>query len=299
MKMQKNRNILLLLPLLVLGFAFKAATQESEPRQMILDLRYYMPADKIPYLKISAKEKVDRKFNPLKDITASVYMGEESENGLLGKIKTDSKGESKVYIPASFKSNWDSSGGQFTFIAVSDANKDFESTTSEIGITRARLEMDTISDEESKNINVKISEFKNGEWVPVPEADLRIVIKRLLGNLPVGEEEVYTSDEDGMVSAIFIRDSLPGDNKGLLTLIARTEDNEMYGNIFEEITVPWGIAVHMDTTFFNHRTLWSTRDRTPIWLLFMAYIIIAGVWGTLIYLFIQLFKTRKLGKTAS
>ena len=282
-----------------LCFVLKAGAQESEPRQLILDVSYYMPADKIPYLKVSAKEKIERKFIPLKDIPANVYMGEESENSLLSKIKTDSKGESRVYIPASFKTNWDSSGGQLTFIAVSEANKNFESTTTEIQVTKARLEIDTTTDEESRNITVKISEFKNGEWIPVPKADLKVVIKRLLGYLPVGEEEVYTSDEEGMVNAAFMRDSLPGDSKGLLTLIARTEDNELYGNIFEEITVPWGISVQKDTGFFDQRTLWSTRDRTPIWLLLMAYSIIAGVWGTLIYLIIQLFKTRKLGRAAS
>ena len=76
-------------------------------------------------------------------------MGEESETGLLGKIKTDSKGESKVFIPASFKESRESLN-PITFIAVTEANKEFESTTAEIEIIRSRIEIDTSTNGETK-----------------------------------------------------------------------------------------------------------------------------------------------------
>ena len=69
----------------------------------------------------------------------------------------------------------------------------------------------------------------------------------------------------------------------------------MYGNLTVEKSVPWGVIVKHENNF-NKRSLFATRDKTPLWLLFMAYSIIAGVWGVLIYLAIQLLKIRKLGK---
>jgi hypothetical protein len=81
-------------------------------------------------------------------------------------------------------------------------------------------------------------------------------------------------------------------------LIARTEDNENFGNLFAEKNVNWGVAPIMDDSF-NHRSLWATRTKTPIWLLFLAYSIIAGVWGTLIYLIFQLIKIRKMGRAVA
>lgn len=278
----------------VSGFFINSIAQDSVAREMILNISYYQPNNNIPYLKVSAKVKVERKFIPLKDIAASIYMGETSESGLLEKIITDKKGESKIFIPASFKSAWDSAAS-FTFIAVTEAYKEFESITSEIEILKARIEIDTSSDETTKNITVKLSELKKGEWVPAQATDVRIEVKRLLGNLPVGEDETYTTDSSGMVIAEFIRDSLSGDSKGLITLTARTDESEFYGNISADKIVPWAVVPVFENNF-NKRSLWATSFRTPIWLLVLAYSIISGVWGTLIYLVFQLIKIRRLGK---
>lgn len=294
MKILNNKYNLLFMLMFVTGFCLRSIAQDSVDREMILSISYNLPNDNIPYLKITAREKIERKFFPLKDISANIYMGEESGIGLLGKIKTDSKGESKIFIPASFKSLWDSAAS-FTFIAVTEANKEFESITSEIEILKARIEIDTSSDETTKNITVKLSEFKNGEWMPAQSTDVRIVVKRLLGNLPVGEEETYTTDSSGMVIAEFMRDSLPGDSEGFFTLMARTDESDLYGNIFTEKIVPWGVTAIIDDSF-THRSLWAPRNKSPIWLLIIAYGIILFVWVTLIYLIIQILKVRKLGR---
>ena len=111
----------------------------------------------------------------------------------------------------------------------------------------------------------------------------------------MGDAETYTSDSTGVASAGFKRDSMPGDDKGNLVLVARVEDNENYGNLAVEKSVPWGKAVQAETHFW-HRTLWSTGNRAPIWLLFIALSIIIGVWGTIIYIVRNLIKIKKMGR---
>lgn len=267
--------------------------QEPEARQLTLKVSYNLPNDKIPFLKISTTEKVERKYIPLQDIAVSIYLGEENETGLLAKIKTNSKGESKVFIPATFKETW-ATASPLRFIAVTEANKDFESVKSEIEILKAKIEIDTSTDE-TKKIVVQLLELKNNEWLPAQQTDIRIVVKRLLGNLTVGEEENYTTDSSGIVQAEFIRDSLPGDSNGLFTLMARTDESDIYGNISTEVIVPWGVVPKIENNF-NDRSLWARRNKTPYWLLFLAYSIVGGVWGTLIYLITQIFKIKKMGR---
>jgi hypothetical protein len=92
---------------------------------------------------------------------------------------------------------------------------------------------------------------------------------------------------------------LPGDQKGTIVLAARVEDNDQYGNLLVEKTVSWGTALRPENNFFDQRTLWSTRFRTPFWLLFMAYSIFIGVWGTIIYLVWQIVKIKKLASVTT
>ncbi len=127
---------------------------------------------------------------------------------------------------------------------------------------------------------------------------MKIGVKRHGGILSAGDDATYTTDSSGILTVEFKRDSLPGDVKGNIILTARVDDNEFFGNLQVEKIVPWGEVTKIDDSFFNKRTLWTTRSRTPFWLLFMAYTIILGVWGTLVYLIFQLFRIKKLGRTS-
>lgn len=295
MKHLKNKTILLVLFTLCAGMSVPA--QDTEPREMILNLVYYMPNNMVPYLKLTAKEKVNRQFIGLKNIVASVYIGEESEAGLIEKVKTNDKGEAVIFIPASFKSSWDSPE-PVNFYAVTEADTVFKSTSTELQVTKAKIEIDTLTEDDIKYVKAKVTQLKDGAWIPAPEVDLKISVKRSLSNLPVGSEFTYTTDSSGIATAQFERDSLYGDDKGDLILVARTEDNDVFGNIRAEKLVDWGKAPVIDHSFFSKRSLWATRFRTPFWLLGLAYVIIGSVWGTLIYLIVQIIKIRKLGKIA-
>ena len=89
---------------------------------------------------------------------------------------------------------------------------------------------------------------------------------------------------------------MPGDEKGNLLLVAKVEDNDSYGNLVTERSVPWGTSVKADNSFFDLRTLWTTRFRTPYWLLIIAYSIVIGVWGSIFYLVKQMLRVKKMGR---
>jgi hypothetical protein len=74
------------------------------------------------------------------------------------------------------------------------------------------------------------------------------------------------------------------------------EDHDEFGSIFAFTMKKWGKPTVDDNSAFERRTLWSTRDKTPYWLLVFPNLIIFGVWGVIVYLVLQIFKIKKLSK---
>lgn len=295
MKLPKNKPGLILVTLMLTGmFCYAQDSTKNEKKELQLNVSYYQPQNNVPYLLVTTKTKVERKFIGVKDLKVNVYLNSASDSNLIQSFQSNATGEERIYIPTSLKGAWNSASS-LIFIAVAGANKEFDETKGEAQITKAKIEIDTSRTDETKNVIVSVKSSQNGEWVPAKGVELKIAVKRLLGNLPIGDEETYTTDSTGSVTAEFKRDSLLGDAKGNFILLARTEDNENFGNIFAEKNVNWGVAPVKDDSF-NHRSLWATRDKTPLWLLALALSIIAGVWGTLIYLIMQMIKIRRMGR---
>lgn len=274
------------------------AAQDSATTESIIKLRYFSDDNKIPYLLVQTQLKIGKKFTPVTNVPVKVYIdSDSSEATMIGKIVTGKNGEAFVILPESARDIWVASA-MHNFIALSTATKDFGEIKAELSITKSKIIIDTSSEENVKNITVTVTEFKNNEWVAAKDVEVRIGIARLGSILPAADEETYTTDSAGKAVADFNKDSLPGDEKGNIMLVAKVEDNELYGNLIVEKKVPWGVYKKLPDNF-NARTLWATRDKAPGWLLFMAYSIVIGVWGTLIYLIWQLIKIKKLGKTAA
>ena len=282
---------------LLMAFAVSSAayTQDSVAKKPILDIQYFSYNNNIPYVQVMARLKQGRKFEPVKGVTVKVYLDSVSSSLLMAeKVVTDETGKADVAVPPSLQKEWTASA-KHKFIAEASGVKEFEGESAEAEITKARLLIDTATDSATKNINVTFTALENGVWTPVKDAEMKIVVKRMGGNLTVSDEASYTTDSTGTVTAEFKRDSIPGDPNGNIVLIAEVEDNDSYGNLSVEKIVKWGAPLAYHSTF-DERSLFATRDKTPIWLLFMAYLIIGIVWATLIYLVFQIFKIKKLGK---
>jgi len=255
--------------------------------------KYFMFNNKIPYLTVHAFIKVDGKLQPVTDLTMNVYMDEESPKNLVGKVVTNKMGDAVAVIPKELKTLWDASP-KHKFIASSTATKEYTESSSEIEITKAKILIDTITEGDAKNIVVKIFEFKDNAWVPVKDVETKAGIRRHASVLPAGKEESYTTDSTGTFTAEFKRDSLPGDDNGNITLVAKVEDNDLYGNLVVEKLVPWGVKVSKENDF-DKRTLYSARFKSPYWLIVMAYLVIGVVWSVLIYLIVVVVKVMKIG----
>lgn len=291
--MKKNKLIFLFLScIFMLLSAGVNAQEDSIPAKELVILKYFNSNNRVQYLILENFMKTGRKTEPLKGKVFNIYIDSIITGNLIATVTTDEKGKAKSFLPPSLKAAWEAASIH-TFIAVAAGNED---ASAELVITKAKIQIDTASAEGVRSITVQVMKYENNEWVPAGEVEMKAGIQRLGGILSAGSEETYTTDSTGTVTVEFDKDSLPGDQNGNFVLVAKVEDNDLFGNLLVEKTVPWGIALTTDKTFFDQRTLWSTRFKTPYWLLFMAYSIVIGVWGTIIYLILQIIKIKKLGK---
>ena len=271
------------------------AQEEENKTETLITYRYFVKNNSLQYLFVQTKIKKNRKIEVLRGVTLKLYLNEAIPENLIAKVRTNDKGEARAAIPVELKAVWDSSSTH-KFLAVGDAASLGEEKTTELEITKAKIILDTINEEGTRSVTAQVLAFENGEWTPAPHVELKIGVRRLGGDLKIGDEESYTTDSLGQAVGEFQIDSLPADDaKGNIVLVAKTEENETYGDILVEKKVPWGMYFIRGDNFDN-RSLWATRNKTPIWLLVMAYSIMVAVWGVIIYLIVQLIRIKRLGR---
>jgi hypothetical protein len=275
-------------------FAQDSLNAQAPEVKSLLSLQYHLVNNQLPYITAITKTKTGKKLQPAPGVPVSIWLDSNANhNTIVGKVTTNSYGIASTALPIQLAEQWKTSPGH-TFYASADSSGIFVPTETELTISRVKIEMDTLSDEESKSVTVKLLKLVDSSWVPVPEAEVKVGVKRLSGELPVGDEENYITDSTGAFTAEFKRIDLPGDKNGRLVIVARIEDNEELGSASAELFVPWGKYFKKQSDF-DQRSLWGTRDKAPVWLLVIAFSIIIAVWSVIIYLARQIFLIKKAG----
>lgn len=294
-KMGKIKSLLLFVCVLVASH-YSVAQGDSTKPELSVTIHHFVVNNSFQYLLVETKTKVRDKWQPLKKQVLQLYLDSNKPENLINKVMTDSEGKAKAVIPPGLKSMWDAYPTH-KFIVVTEGTSKEEETTTESELTKAKILIDTSNNEGTRAVNVQVVKFENDNWVPVKDVDVKIGVKRLGGDLKIGDEETYTTDSSGQVSGEFKLDSLPGDKAGNVILVARVEDNDQVGSLSIDKLVSWGKACEpVGVRDFGHRSLWAARGKAPVWLVVMAFSIIAGVWAVISYLILRIFKISQLGK---
>lgn len=271
-------------------------SEDKEPeKKPMLSLRYFNYNSQQQYITTQALVRIGKTVDPIKDLNIGIYLNDASdESNLMGKVKTGADGKAILLFSPDLQNKWNAAPNH-SILAVTDSVPELGVLEAQTDIAKARMRLDTASGEENKQVNLLVEMLEESTWVPVTEAEVRIGVRRTGSSLlKMGEEDSYTTDSTGAVSAEFLLDSLPGDENGNLVLVAKIEDHETIGNLETDLMVPWGLPSAYQSDF-GKRSLWATGDKIPYWLLGLAIGIIAGVWGTLLYLITKFFRIRSLG----
>lgn len=129
------------------------------------------------------------------------------------------------------------------------------------------------------------------EGIPVSEVPVNLSVKRLFGNLPMGD--AIATDSTGVATFEFPQDIPSRDGK--LTIFAKIVDDENYMNTETTGIVTWGKVVVSDNSNVEDRSIAAGRDKAPIYFITASLLIIFLIWGTLIYAVLQVFKIKRLG----
>ncbi|VAW18293.1 hypothetical protein MNBD_BACTEROID04-89, partial [hydrothermal vent metagenome] len=88
-----------------------------------------------------------------------------------------------------------------------------------------------------------------------------------------------------------VEEGIPGID-GNLTFEVVLNDSDDFGTVKAIVEAPIGVPI-VDESTFDQRTMWSPRNKTPLFLLILPNLLIFSIWGLIIYLITNLFKITK------
>lgn len=261
------------------------AEEESSLISPSLQFSSVQKSDNTIDLKAMLGAKVSGQFVKLYKMKVSFFQTVNEEEKELGFVITDGSGKALLNIQDSIlKADAD---GKFHIKASFAGNKSMDPAEEELEFSHARLIIITQKEDSLLNVHVKLTALENGGEKAIPETLVGIYVKRLFMPLKVGE---ITTDENGEGDFEFPA-NLPGNNKGQLTILARVDENELYGNILAQAAAePWGFVVS-DTIKEQPRALWSAHP--PLWMLITFIVLMVVVWGHYIVIVFELFRLKK------
>ncbi|PIX08820.1 MAG: hypothetical protein COZ75_09965 [Flavobacteriaceae bacterium CG_4_8_14_3_um_filter_34_10] len=240
------------------------------------------------FIKISAIFKGEDGYEPCQNLNFTMYKVEvnDEDEELTSEIKigealTNYDGKAKFIIPAEFISTTND------FIVRIEDSEIYEDDEESLTVTNANIEASIVEIDSVNHIQARLFTLDNE---PIVEQDIKVGLKRLFGSLTVGEEDSYTTDEDGSI-LVPIQEGLTGID-GKLTFEIVLKESDDFGTIIAYINSDIGVPIKDESTF-NQRTMWSPPTKTPLFLWIVPNIMLVGIWSILLFLVINLFKIYK------
>lgn len=261
-----------------------AAPEEAELISPAIELISIQKGDSSVDLKAIVKAKVDGKMRKLYGLKAVFYMITDSAETAVGTVVTDRNGFAILNIKSGqLVTNPD---GTLHFKVTVAGPKNLEAGEGEVTVKRAMLIMTPVKEDNLLSVQLKLVDLSTGEEKPVPETAVGLFVKRSFYPMKLGEGN---TDENGEAT-VEVPNNLPGDPLGNITLLAKLDENETYGNLETASTQKWGVAVS-NRIEDQPRALWSSHP--PLWMLITFIILMTAVWGHYIVIVYELFRLRK------
>lgn len=260
------------------------AAATSELIAPSLELIPVQKADRTIDCKVKMQAKVKGVFYKLPLLKVNIVHVTPAGEMNLGHAITDRNGRAVINVKGDPLVA--DAEGKVLLKAIYAGNKQMEPADAEVAVKRALLTVNPVVVDSVYTIQARLVDISTGLETPIPEAALGLFVKRSFFPLKIGEG---TTDAAGEAS-IEVPAHLPGDAKHNITLIARLDENELYGNLEAAVEQPWGTTVS-DANIIAPRALWSTRP--PLWMVITFSILVTIVWGHYIVIIYELIRLRK------
>lgn len=285
MKNQLNirRFFLVILSVFLITSSFAQKVKKSKVR---LKAQYVKIMDGEIYLDISATSKVKKKNIKVSNIELTIFNQINDEKVKVGKITTNMKGKGKFKFK-NLSSIQPDSTNTYNILISFKGNDIYKKSKKRISFKNADISAKLITKDSINYITATLINASTGS--PIEDESLNVQLQRLFKPLQLGEE-FNNTDSDGTI-VVLIEDGLPGVD-GNLTIEVVLNDSDDFGTVKAIVNAPIGVPI-VDESTFDDRTIWSPRNKTPLFLLIFPNLLIFGIWGLIIYLFTNLFKILK------
>ncbi len=238
------------------------------------------------YFDMQATAKVNDENVNVSKIELIIYNLVGDEQIEIGKTITNMQGKSKFKLKDLNAIKPDSSNTYNIEISF-EGNDAFKGASKSIIFKDAAIEAKLVTIDSVNYISATLTD-KSTDSLLVGQS-LKVQIQRLFKNLPIGEEFNET-DENGTI-LVPIPEGIPGVD-GMLAIEVVLSESEEFGTVKTIVKAPIGKHI-VDESTFDERTMWSPRNKTPLFLLIFPNILTFGIWGIIIYLILNLIKINK------
>lgn len=288
-KNQLNFRYIILLIIGVLIFYSASNSlyaQKTKKDRIRLNIQYIKIMDGEIHFDIKASARIKKKTVKISNINLILYNELEEEKIKLGEINTNIDGESRFFLKNINELKSDSSN-TYNILVYFKGNDNYKKAKKSISFKDANIRATVIVKDSVNYISATLSDADSKE--PIVDESLTVYIQRLFKPLRIGEEFNSTDDEGSIL--VPIEDGIPGID-GNLTIEVVLSESDDFGTVKTVVKAPVGIPIVNESTF-DQRTMWSPRNKTPIFLLIFPNLLIFGIWGFIVYLVANLFKLSK------
>jgi hypothetical protein len=145
------------------------------------------------------------------------------------------------------------------------------------------------------SIILKARAVKENSSVPVTDAEVKLLVHRTFGMLPV--DELKTTNKNGTAS-FRIPDDLTGDTAGMIMVSARFADEESFGSVSKDTLIRAGIKSY-PVSLLAERAMWNNVRMAPVWIILAYCVGLLVAWGFIIYVLMMLRDIYIVGETIS
>ena len=285
MRNQLNFRTIFLVVLSVFIFSSGFA-QKAKKDKVRLKAQYVKIMNGDAYLDIKAGAKVNKENVDVSGIDLLIFNELDEETIKLGKVTTNMQGESK-FIIKNFNTLIPDATNTYNLKITFKGNDAFNKASKTISFKNADINAKLITKDSIHYITATLIDRSIDSILS--NIPLKVQVKRLFRPLPIGEDLNFT-DKNGTI-IVPIEEGIPGVD-GKLKIEVVLNDSEEFGTVKAIVNAPVGIPIVEESTF-DKRTMWSPRNKTPLFLLIFPNLLTFGIWGIIIYLIINLFKITK------
>ena len=260
--------------------------QDETGVKTVLKLEY-LHSDSLHSLTATLKANQEGRYLPLQGMEINFKSHQGNDAKLIGSGISDEKGKATVTIPQELMTTGGDKG-IYSFDATYKGKEKYIPSSGITSIKPMKMEISFFQKEGEKMVDLKAYEpDKNNQWVPIEKLDVQFFVPRTFSLLKVGQGTI----ENGETTFEFPV-SIPGNQLGYLTLVAKVEDNEVYGNVEASGTINWGKPLVPEKIV--HRGLGDTN--APLWMVYTLIVLLSLVWFHYMYVIYTVFRIRNLGK---